>query len=207
MHDKPYSQLPPSTSVSLVAANIASKPAEIGIMPNGMKPWFYSPPPRLAAALKYAADGDGWYIFPAPPGEKKSYKSAKYSGFKWGITKDEKQIRKDFGKWPDANIGIPTGEENGFFVIEADTVKGHGVDGLASIKELEAEHGPLPKTRMAVSPSGSVHRYYKHPGFKIWSSDSFIAPGVDIKGDGGMVIAPPVSSRASENIAGSMKAR
>src|ERR1700746_3445433 len=64
---------------------------------------------------------------------------------------------------------------------------------LASIKALEAEHGSLPDTLMTISPSGSVHRYYKHPGagIKIKNSVGQIGPGVDIRGDGGMVIAPP----------------
>ncbi len=39
--------------------------------------------PMLAAALDYAERG--WDVFPAPPGEKKSHKSAQYSnGAKWG---------------------------------------------------------------------------------------------------------------------------
>jgi Bifunctional DNA primase/polymerase, N-terminal len=102
-------------------------------------------------------------------------------------------IRSNFRRFPDANVAIVTGVASGIFVIEADTVKGHGVDGIASISALEDEHGPLPETLMAISPSGSVHRYYKHPGpgIKIKNSVSEIAPGVDIRGDGGMVIAPP----------------
>jgi hypothetical protein len=144
------------------------------------------------AALEYAARG--WEVFPAPPGEKKSHKSAKHSGgVKWGKTVNPKLIGEDFRKWPNANVAIVTGVTSGIFVIEADTPKGHGVDGLASIKALEAEHGSLPDTLMAISPSGSVHRYYKHPGagIKIKNSVSQIGPGVDIRGDGGMVIAPP----------------
>ena len=145
-----------------------------------------------SAALDYAARG--WEVFPAPPGEKKSCKAAKYSGgIKWGKTTDPKTVNKDFRKFPDANIGVATGVASGIFVIEADTPEGHDVDGLASIKALEAEHGALPDTLMAISPSGSVHRYFNHPGaqIKVWNSDGKIAPGVDIRGDGGMVIAPP----------------
>jgi hypothetical protein len=56
---------------------------------------------------------------------------------------------------------------------------------------LEAKHGSLPATLEAESPSGSIHRYYKHPGFKIKNSGSGIAPGVDVRGDGGQVVAPP----------------
>jgi hypothetical protein len=38
----------------------------------------------------------GWEIFPAPPGEKKSYKSAEYSGGRrWGKTKDLEEIKRD----------------------------------------------------------------------------------------------------------------
>ena len=144
-----------------------------------------------AAALRYAALG--WEVFPAPAGQKKSHKSEEHSGAKWGKTTNPEEIRRDFRKWPNANVAIVTGATSGIFVVEADTVEGHGVDGLASIKALEAENGPFPETRMAVSPSGSIHRYYGHPGADIYikNSTSEIAPGVDVRGDGGMVIAPP----------------
>jgi Bifunctional DNA primase/polymerase, N-terminal/Primase C terminal 2 (PriCT-2) len=145
----------------------------------------------LDAAVDYA--GRGWEIFPAPPGKKKSYKSAKHSGGRpWGKTKDPQEIKRDWARWPDANVGIATGSKSGFWVVEADTLKGHGVDGIASLKQLEAEHGALPETLMAESPSGSQHRYFKWPAnVIIRNSASKIAPGVDVRGDGGMVIAPP----------------
>jgi hypothetical protein len=146
--------------------------------------------PIVEHALHYAARG--WHVFPAPPGEKKSHKSAKHSdGRKWGQTKDADEIRRDFKKWPDANIGVVCGAVSGIFVVEADTKEGHDVDGIASLTALEVEHGALPPTRQAMSPSGSVHYYFNHPGFKIKNSASAIAPGVDVRGDGGMVIAPP----------------
>jgi hypothetical protein len=147
--------------------------------------------PMLAAALKYA--DSGWDVFPAPPGEKKSHKSAEYSdGAKWGKTRDPEQIRKDFKRWPQANVGIPTGAESGFWVVEADTPKGHAVDGIASLRVLEEKHGPLPPTLMAESPSGSLHHYFKWPDAAvIKNSASGIGPGIDVRGEGGMVIAPP----------------
>jgi hypothetical protein len=156
---------------------------------------------RLKAALTYAARG--WYTFPAPPdGSKKSLKAALYSktaehpdGAPWGKTRAEAEIRADWQRWPDANIGLPTGAASGFIVIEADTMEGHQVDGLASLRKLEAEHGKLPDTRTTVSPSGSPHLYFKHPGvgIKIRSAplDQVNFPGIDVKGDGGMVLAPP----------------
>jgi Bifunctional DNA primase/polymerase, N-terminal/Primase C terminal 2 (PriCT-2) len=147
--------------------------------------------PMVDAALSYAEKG--WRVFPAPRGEKKSHKSAAFSsGQRWGATSDAAQIKRDWARWPNANIGIATGPESGFWVVEADTPEGHGVDGVASLKQLEAEHGALPETLMAESPSGSQHRYFKWPaGVTIRNSASKIAPGVDERGDGGMVIAPP----------------
>jgi Bifunctional DNA primase/polymerase, N-terminal/Primase C terminal 2 (PriCT-2) len=133
-------------------------------------------------------------VFPAPPGAKKSYKSAKHSnGAKWGKTRDPEQIRRDFQRWPDANVAIVTGAESGIFVVETDTKKGHDVDGDAALVELEQKHGKLPDTRMAESPSESKHRYFKHPGAgtKIVNSASMLGHGIDVRGDGGMVIAPP----------------
>jgi hypothetical protein len=133
--------------------------------------------PMLIAALGYAARG--WDVFPAPPGEKKSCKSAEYSnGAKWGKTRDPEQIRRDFDRWKDANVGIPTGADAGFWVVEADTPKGHDIDGIGSLRALEEKHGPLPATLMAESPSGSLHYYFKWPdAAMIKNSASGIGPG------------------------------
>ena len=145
-----------------------------------------------AAALHYASELD-WVVFPAPPGEKKSYKSAKFSnGKNWGVTKDPEEIKRDFKKWPKANVGIPTGVENGFFVVEADTLEGHKVDGIANLQRLIDANGPLPETRMARSPTGSIHYFFNYPAEgRIPNSASKLVPGVDVRGEGGMVVAPP----------------
>jgi hypothetical protein len=146
----------------------------------------------LLAAVGYTKRG--WHVFPAPPGEKKSYLSANYSdGRKWGATNDYHQAGKSFLQFPNAGVGIVTGSSSGIWVLDADTSEGHGVDGIASMKDLEDEHGPLPLTLMAQSPSGSVHWYWKLPnsGTVIKNSTAQVAPGVDVRGEGGMVLAPP----------------
>lgn len=75
-------------------------------------------------------------------------------------------------------------------VIETDTIAGgHAHDGEPELKKLEAKYGPLPQqTRKVLSPSGSKHGYFQHPGNNIKIVSRTIAPGVDCKGDGGMVI-------------------
>jgi hypothetical protein len=153
----------------------------------------------LEPALSLSAQHN-WRLFPAnlEDGSKKSYLSRKHAPEhqNWGMTSKPEQLRKDFSnpEWCDkCGIGIPTGSVNNIFVFEADTKEKHKVDGLASLKALQDKHGLLPGTLMAMSPSGSVHYYFKHPGadIKIKSSASEIAPGIDVKGDGGMVIAAP----------------
>jgi hypothetical protein len=151
-------------------------------------------------ALAYAARG--WHVFPAhSSGEKKSHKSAAFSnGRAWGATTNAVQIKSDFARWPNANIGVATGPKSGVWVVEADTPEGHDVDGIASLRKLEAEHGAVPETLMAESPSGSLHHYFNYPpGVTVRNSTSKLGPGIDVLGDGGMVIAPP-SSRPGKGV-------
>lgn len=149
------------------------------------KPWELC----LEAALSYIV-AYGWKVFPGliVGKAKKSYEKGKNGdgSDNWRMTDDPEQVRRDFKKFHPKCVGVPTGIVNGIFDIEADTKKGHNVDGLANLKALEAKHGKLPATLMAESPSGSVHRIYKHPGpgIKVKGSDGEIAPGVDIMGDG-----------------------
>lgn len=142
---------------------------------------------RLDYAQRY-----GWLSFPVPPGTKKSHrKQSNPDAPRWGATRDPKRIERDHEKWPDAGVGIPAGD-NHLVDIEIDTVAGHGVNGAASFKTLEQQHGKLPVTLMFESPSGSVHRIFKYPeGVKIRNSVGLLGPGIDVLGEGGMFIAPP----------------
>jgi putative DNA primase/helicase len=145
----------------------------------------------LSAALSYI---DRWSVFPTPPsGEKMGCTSAAGSnGNRWGATKSAAEIHAYWQKYPWANLGIATGKASGLFVVEADSKEGHNVDGIAALAALEAAHGALPDTLMAESPTGSRHYYFNNPpGLSIHNSASIIALGVDVRGEGGMVIAPP----------------
>jgi hypothetical protein len=146
----------------------------------------------LKHAIVYATQMN-WSVFPVPIGTKKSHKKAEYcGGERWGATRNIAEITDDFTKWADANIGIPCGRMNGIFVLEIDTAAGHGTDGFASLAQLEAQFGTLPETLQAISPSGSVHYYFNYPpDMEIRNSTSVIGEGIDIRGEGGMVLAPP----------------
>lgn len=95
------------------------------------------------------------------------------------------------GGEPLYNIGILTGVATGghpFFVFDVDPDNG----GPETLAALEAEHGPLPPTRTHRTGSGGEHRLFLVPdGMTIRNNQARIGPGIDIRGVGGMIVAPP----------------
>jgi hypothetical protein len=152
--------------------------------------------PCLAAALAYATYKQRpLFVFPAEPGKKKSRVAKQYTadGQNWGLTNNPKTIEQYWRKWPDSNVCIVTGDINGIFVVETDTAA-HGKDGEAELKKLIAANGgEWPATLTAKSPSGSKHYFFTWPedDIDIRNSDSKLAPGIDVRGTGGMVVAVP----------------
>jgi AAA domain/Bifunctional DNA primase/polymerase, N-terminal/Primase C terminal 2 (PriCT-2) len=153
--------------------------------------------PALEAAMGYAIFR-GWKVFPArmEDGGKWSWLSAEFApgGENWGMTRDLEILPRNFTnpKWRLlCGVGVPTGYVNRIFVVEADTIEGHDVDGVGNLAALEKKHGKLPDTLMGQSPSGSPHRYFRHHGRGFKVKLGKLIDGVDVKGDGGMVVAPP----------------
>jgi hypothetical protein len=96
------------------------------------------------------------------------------------------ELAQWFGGRRDANLGIVTGAVSGLVVLDVDPRHG----GEASLASLEAEHGPLPRTIEAATGGGGRHLYFAHPGGTMPNRVAF-APGMDLRGDGGVVVAPP----------------
>ena len=85
-------------------------------------------------------------------------------------------------RWPDANIGIVTGAISGIIVLDID-----GAKGKESIKKHNLH---LPPTPAARSGGDGLHYYFKHPGYPCRNFTKKY-PGVDFRGDGGYIVAPP----------------
>jgi putative DNA primase/helicase len=102
-------------------------------------------------------------------------------------TTDEAKIRRWWEIWEYANIGVATGREAGFFALDVDPRKG----GAESLSSLEAKHGKLPETRTADTGGGGVHHFFKYPDFAVKNSTGELGPGLDIKGDGGVIVVAP----------------
>jgi len=98
-------------------------------------------------------------------------------------TTDEATIRGWWAKWPKANIGIATGRYGGGYFCVLDFDPRNGGDWYN-----DAPKGSLPDTWVVHTGGGGRHYYYKTPsplrGRKL-------KKGVDLKGEGGYVVAPP----------------
>jgi hypothetical protein len=136
---------------------------------------------NVDAALIYAARG--WHVVPCAEHGKKPL----IIEWQKRAATNEKTIREWWRKWPDANIGIATGAASGFVVLDIDPRHG----GDASLTELVEQHGELPPTMRAATGGGGQHLLFAHPGVAIKNSSSLLGEGLDVRGDGGQIIAPP----------------
>lgn len=101
-------------------------------------------------------------------------------------SKDPQVVREWWDRWPTANVCIATGAISGVIVLDVDPRHG----GTESRAALEAEHGALPKTWTSRTGGGGFHFFFRHPGHEVTNKTNLL-PGIDIRGDGGFVVAPP----------------
>jgi putative DNA primase/helicase len=135
-----------------------------------------------SAALEYAYNRIA--VFPLKPLDKTPI----YKGGFHNATADPQSVAWLWDDNPQANIGMPTGTASGRFVLDIDNKNGsNGFDTLAS---WEKQGWILPKTLTALTPNAGKHHYFNYPGITI-TSRAGIAPGIDIRGDGGYVVVPP----------------
>jgi len=147
----------------------------------------------IAAVLQMARDG--LLVFPCG-GNKQPLTP---HGFK-DASSDESIIREWWSRWPDAGIGIPTGKINNIIVLDIDMDSERGLDGEAALQDLLIrESAEIPTTRTIRTPRGGRHLYFKHPDRPVKNSTSKIGLGLDIKGDGGYIIAPPSHNGNGKN--------
>lgn len=135
-------------------------------------------------AMRYASLG--YSVFPLTPGQKYPLKGT--NGFK-DATTDLVKIEQWWTTHPNANIGVATGAVSGLWVIDID-VK-NGKDGEAALKAFTPQGGIGIETMQAKTASCGRHIYLKWDAAHPVKSRANVLTGVDIRGDGGYVVAPP----------------
>lgn len=159
----------------------------------------------LDHALDYARRG--LPVFPCDPATKRPLAPRDKDGTGQPIPKtggfykastDEITVREMWERYPNAMIGVAMGPQAGVFALDPDAPKEPGTpDGLAAWRTLADAHGYRPHTHTHLSPRGGCHLLFAYPsGVEITNSPGRLPPGIDVRGAGGYVIAPP--SRTSD---------
>lgn len=108
-------------------------------------------------------------------------------------TEDLAKIEKWWSQYPDANIGIATGAKSGVFVVDIDPKNG----GDESLATLEAEYSDKVQSSVEVATGGGGRHFFFCTNGGLGNKQN-VRPGIDVRGDGGYVVAPP-SLHASGN--------
>jgi hypothetical protein len=156
----------------------------------------------LTAALTYAAHG--WAVLPLHTpldqgcscGQDCGGSAGKHPRTLHGLhdaSRQPDQLWHWWRRWPEANVGIRTGKTSGLVILDVDT-RHSGEDSLAA---LEAAYDSLPSTLTAQSGGGGQHLYFRHPGPRLPNSTQVGGyAGLDVRGDGGYIVAPPSRHRS-----------
>ena len=130
--------------------------------------------PQYKEAMRLAVDGRS--VFPVGRDKKPLINSWKQ--YQTTAATPE-QIMEWWETFPEANVGIVTGKVSGITVIDVDTHAG-------------ADPTPFPETRTIKTGNGGLQLYYKYSeGLSVSANAYPQFPRVDIRNDGGYVVAPP----------------
>lgn len=152
----------------------------------------------LAFALAYARHG--WSVFPLHTPDSQGRCSChkancsnigKHPRTMNGLndaTTDEASINKWWRQWPKANVGVVTGTGS-FVTLDVDPKHG----GDEALAELLRRQGAFDETLTARTGSGGRHINFAHPGVKVKNvqASKKLGAGLDVRGDGGYIVAPP----------------
>jgi hypothetical protein len=134
------------------------------------------------SAITYAKRG--WPVFPCDPASKRPHRVLAPHGFR-DATTDVAIVERTWATDESANIGIATGAAAGFFVIDIDPR--HGGDDAWT----QFVSGRVIDTATVRTPSGGRHLYFQMPAtVTVRNSAGMLAPGIDVRGEGGYVVAP-----------------
>lgn len=148
--------------------------------------------PLPEAAARFAAAGVP--VFPCVPGEKRPLVRRGFHE----ATANAAQVAAWWSRWPQANIGIPTGAASGVEVVDVD-VHATGT-GFPAFRAAHREGLAAGWAALVRTPSGGLHAYYPAGPDRSQSSWQAARAHVDFRGDGGYIIAPPSRVLRSDGV-------
>ena len=117
-------------------------------------------------------------------------KPGKHPRIKWRVAHDkaltEAELKALWERLPKSNVGIVTGSISGIAVIDVD-----GQEGVESLKEIGLDIPEMPRTPTSMTGGGGYHLIYKMPKDSSLKNVVGLLKNVDIRAEGGMIIAPP----------------
>ena len=137
---------------------------------------------HLQAAIELAHLG--LCVFPLKARDKRAHE-------RWKRFQTEHPTTSEIEKWwsgdgADRNIAVATGPVSGVIVIDVD-----GDIGAESLAKLTRVHGGLPTTWRSSTGRGE-HIWFRAPtSVTLGNTAGRIGPGIDTRGAGGYVVAPP----------------
>lgn len=147
---------------------------------------------ELLSIIKKYCD-NGWCITPLVPNGKMPTQND-WVNQSTNVYEINEQI---FQSVEGLGVGIVTGQRSNLFVLDVDIKHGH--TGLNTLHNMEEKCGPLPETYIVKTVSGGYHYYFQYPADYPIKPSSRVGnannglDGVDIRSDGGQVVAPPTS--------------
>ena len=134
-------------------------------------------PDVFAAALEYYERG--FSVIPVR-GDKKP--CIPWTGYRKRRA-EPAEIRAWAAKFPDAMIAVVTGGISGILAVDCDTAAGY-----EAVQKLLPESLALPVAR---TPRGGWHLWFRYPTDGALTIGAGVMPGVDFRGEGGYIVAPP----------------
>ena len=129
----------------------------------------------LNAALEYL--DQGFSVIPINPATKRPL--IQWKKYQSELPTDE-DIEEWWNKWPNANVAIITGKLSSLVAVDADSAK-----GIQWVNEY------MDRTTVYNKTGKGCHALFKYPKKLEIGNRGRIAPDVDIRGEGGYIIAPP----------------
>lgn len=129
-------------------------------------------------------DALGLSVFPLWP-KSKNPSIKEWEPFQYERAPKE-QIKRWWSAHPDWNIAVACGPVSGVMVVDVD-----GEKGAETLATLQREHGSLPPTWRSRTGKGE-HIWFRYPdGLDVTNARGQLkGTGIDIRGDGGYVVAP-----------------